>query len=272
MDDDSRDGTDALCERISATYAVRLITRRDERGLATAVLQRAASGTGRNLRRDGCGFLASAGGGSGVGRRCAIALIATWRSAADTSRAARSIEIGVGSVGSIRASPRYWHADSPARPIRWPVSLPMRTELLSRAGALRPIGYKIALELIVRCGCRRIVEVPIRFQDRTIGDEQAFAGATVAVSTPFGPALCRAVRIAGICGAVLQRLDESTCRASGGQLRRPAYLWPLIAGNISLTIVIAAGPTSTTKIAGKMKSTSGKINLTAVLAAFSSAI
>ena len=34
----------------------------------------------------------------------------------------------------------------------------------------------------------------------------------------------------------------------------------------------AAGPTSTTKIAGKMKITSGKISLTAVLAAFSSAI
>lgn len=37
-------------------------------------------------------------------------------------------------------------------------------------------------------------------------------------------------------------------------------------------IMIAAGPTRTTKIPGKMKSTSGKIILTAVAAAFSSAI
>ena len=37
------------------------------------------------------------------------------------------------------------------------------------------------------------------------------------------------------------------------------------------TIMIAAGPTSTTKIPGKMKSTSGKIIFTAVMAAFSSA-
>jgi hypothetical protein len=51
-----------------------------------------------------------------------------------------------------------------------------------------------------------------------------------------------------------------------------AYFPPFIDGNSSLTIVIAAGPTSTTKIAGKMNSTSGKISFTAVLAAFSSAI
>ena len=51
---------------------------------------------------------------------------------------------------------------------------------------------------------------------------------------------------------------------------RVVYL-PFIIGNISFTMVIAAGPTSTTKIAGKMKITSGKISLTAVLAAFSSA-
>ena len=52
----------------------------------------------------------------------------------------------------------------------------------------------------------------------------------------------------------------------------PVYFPPLMAGNISLIMVMAAGPTSTMKIAGKMNSTSGKISLTAVLAAFSSAI
>ena len=46
---------------------------------------------------------------------------------------------------------------------------------------------------------------------------------------------------------------------------------PAILGNSSRIIVIAAGPTSTTKIPGKMNITRGKISLTAVLAAFSSA-
>ena len=52
-----------------------------------------------------------------------------------------------------------------------------------------------------------------------------------------------------------------------------AYSPPLfIIGSNSSIMVIAAGPTSTTKIPGKMKRTSGKINCTAVLEAFSSAI
>ena len=46
---------------------------------------------------------------------------------------------------------------------------------------------------------------------------------------------------------------------------------PVIMGNICRTMVMAAGPTRTTKMPGKMNSTSGKISLTAVLAAFSSA-
>jgi dolichol-phosphate mannosyltransferase len=32
-----------------------------------------------------------------------------------------------------------------------------------------PIGYKIGLELLVKCRCRRPVEVPIHFQDRQFG-------------------------------------------------------------------------------------------------------
>jgi dolichol-phosphate mannosyltransferase len=32
-----------------------------------------------------------------------------------------------------------------------------------------PVGYKIGLELMVRCGCERVVEVPIHFEDRRFG-------------------------------------------------------------------------------------------------------
>jgi dolichol-phosphate mannosyltransferase len=42
-----------------------------------------------------------------------------------------------------------------------------RSEL--RLGGLAPVGYKIALELIVRHGWRNVVEVPITFADRTAG-------------------------------------------------------------------------------------------------------
>ena len=39
---------------------------------------------------------------------------------------------------------------------------------LPRADALRPVGFKIALELIVR-GRLRVKEIPIKFQDRKVG-------------------------------------------------------------------------------------------------------
>jgi dolichol-phosphate mannosyltransferase len=35
-----------------------------------------------------------------------------------------------------------------------------------------PVGYKIGLELIVKCGCERVVEVPIRFEDRRYGESK----------------------------------------------------------------------------------------------------
>jgi dolichol-phosphate mannosyltransferase len=40
-------------------------------------------------------------------------------------------------------------------------------------GLLRPLGYKILLELIVRCRLRRVTEVPYQFQDRFAGESKA---------------------------------------------------------------------------------------------------
>lgn len=37
------------------------------------------------------------------------------------------------------------------------------------AAALRPVGYKILLELVVRCRWRNVVEIPITFADRAAG-------------------------------------------------------------------------------------------------------
>jgi dolichol-phosphate mannosyltransferase len=43
---------------------------------------------------------------------------------------------------------------------------------LKRAKALNPVGYKIGLELMVKCDCRQIAEVPIHFSDRTLGESK----------------------------------------------------------------------------------------------------
>ena len=45
----------------------------------------------------------------------------------------------------------------------------LRKDVFKRAENLNPIGFKIALELIVRCRCEHIEEVPIDFHNRIRG-------------------------------------------------------------------------------------------------------
>jgi dolichol-phosphate mannosyltransferase len=44
------------------------------------------------------------------------------------------------------------------------------------ADVLRPLGYKILLELVVRCRLRQVAEVPYQFQDRFAGESKANFG------------------------------------------------------------------------------------------------
>jgi dolichol-phosphate mannosyltransferase len=48
----------------------------------------------------------------------------------------------------------------------------LRSAELARARSLNPIGYKIGLELIVKCGLENVGEVPIRFLDRRYGQSK----------------------------------------------------------------------------------------------------
>lgn len=48
----------------------------------------------------------------------------------------------------------------------------LRRATYSKADFLNPIGYKIGLELLVKCRCTRISEVPIAFADRIHGESK----------------------------------------------------------------------------------------------------
>ena len=37
---------------------------------------------------------------------------------------------------------------------------------------MNPVGFKIGLELMVRCGCKKVVDVPITFQERVAGESK----------------------------------------------------------------------------------------------------
>jgi dolichol-phosphate mannosyltransferase len=48
----------------------------------------------------------------------------------------------------------------------------LRRATYSNADFLNPIGYKIGLELLVKCRCVRVTEVPIAFTDRILGESK----------------------------------------------------------------------------------------------------
>jgi dolichol-phosphate mannosyltransferase len=67
-----------------------------------------------------------------------------------------------------------WIATLLARPftdVRDPMSgfFALRRETLDQAQPLNPVGYKIGLELIVKCGCEKVKEIPIHFAKRQFG-------------------------------------------------------------------------------------------------------
>jgi len=45
----------------------------------------------------------------------------------------------------------------------------LRRATFEAGHGFNPIGYKIGLELIVKCNCERVVEVPIIFENRRFG-------------------------------------------------------------------------------------------------------
>lgn len=172
VDDDSPDDTQAVVEALVPEFAVRLVVRRGERGLATAVLRGFEEArydrfivldadlqhppemvpvVAARLDQDDCDFVV----GSRYARQGSVAK--DWPLARRlVSRAAALL----------------------ARPLA-PWSDPMagffalRREIWQRADPLDPIGYKIALELYVKGRCRRPVEVPIRFAVRAAGESKA---------------------------------------------------------------------------------------------------
>ena len=48
----------------------------------------------------------------------------------------------------------------------------MRRSTFAAGRDFNPVGYKIGLELLVKCRCERVVEVPIHFEDRQYGESK----------------------------------------------------------------------------------------------------
>ena len=167
VDDDSPDHTADAVTELAAAYPIRCIVRRGERGLATAVMA--------GLREARSARIVVMDADLSHPPESIPALLA----ALDHP----SVQMAIGSRfvpnGKVDLDwPLHRRLNSlvgrllarPLTPVRDMMSgffaVHSRDLRLER---LRPIGYKIALELIVRHGWTKIVEVPITFADRAAG-------------------------------------------------------------------------------------------------------
>jgi len=177
IDDDSRDGTEQTVQALQADYPVRLIVRREERGLATAVM------AGMKAARHDCFVVLDAD--LQHPPELIPALIA--KLTADRCDIVIGTRYGGGAIDDDwpplrRLASRV--ATLLARPLAR-LSDPMSgffaipRDTWERATELDPIGYKIALELYVKARCRRPGEVPIRFAARAGGQSKLTAAEQV---------------------------------------------------------------------------------------------
>lgn len=167
IDDNSPDRTADEVAKISATLPVRCLVRRGERGLATAVIAGLREARGELV-------IVMDADLSHPPESIPTVLAALDDASVQMAIGSRFVAGGVvdlhwplhrrlnSLVGRLLARPL-----TPVRDMMSGFFAVRRRDL--RLEGLRPIGYKIALELIVRHRWQNIVEVPITFADRAAG-------------------------------------------------------------------------------------------------------
>jgi dolichol-phosphate mannosyltransferase len=169
VDDNSCDGSEEVVARLAQEgRPVRIIVRTTERGLSTAVLRGFDESAGR--------YLACMDADLSHPPEALPAMIELLRGG-DVDFVIGSRYCPGGSTDAAWGVFR-WLNSRVAMMLAWPLTqaydpmsgyFAMPREAYRRASGLNPIGYKIALELMIKCRCRRILEVPIHFADRRLG-------------------------------------------------------------------------------------------------------
>ncbi|MFO0930805.1 MAG: polyprenol monophosphomannose synthase [Gemmataceae bacterium] len=171
VDDDSPDDTVAVCADLAGRYPVRLLVRKGERGLATAVLHGMRQARGRIL------VVMDADLSHPPEQVPELyALVANGQ--ADFALGSRFVP-----AGSVAADWGFYRRANAliarllARPLARlhdPLSgfFALPRSAFAAAVDLNPVGYKIGLELLVKTAPRRIREVPVHFADRARGSSK----------------------------------------------------------------------------------------------------
>lgn len=169
MDDDSRDGTEEAVAHLNKDW-VRLTVRTRNRGLSAAVLDGFQEG-----RNDI--FLVMDADLSHPPETI-TEMLAQLQNGADFVLGSRYVTGG--STEEAWGVLRWINSKAAtlmARPftrLKDPMSgfFAFHRSMLNNAPAMNPVGYKIGLEILVKCDCHNIVEIPIHFSQRFQGESK----------------------------------------------------------------------------------------------------
>lgn len=166
MDDDSQDGSDRLVEALNLPW-VTLVTRKVDRGLSQAVLE--------GLRRSTREFIVVMDADLSHPPEMIPALLAAVVKGAEVAVGSRFTD---GGSTADDWGPLRWLNSRVATLLAFPLTriadpmsgfFAMRRDTLQSARAFDPIGYKVLLEIIVKCRCQHLTEIPIHFSNRHLG-------------------------------------------------------------------------------------------------------
>ena len=172
VDDDSGDGTDNRVRDLASDgLPVSLISRKDERGLSSAVIRGFREATGR--------YLVCMDADLSHPPEAIPDLIRSLDEP-DVEFALGSRYVPGGSTDEdwgvfrcLNSKVATWLA-VPFTRVKDPMSgfFALKRDVFHRAEDLNPIGYKIGLELIVKCRCGNTREIPIHFAKRRFGESK----------------------------------------------------------------------------------------------------
>lgn len=174
VDDASPDGTPEVCARLQAEgHPLRLLVRTNERGLSSAVLHGMYQAGDADL-------LVCMDADLSHPPESVPALCEALEARADVDFVIGSRYVTGGATDENWGVFRWLNSQVAtllARPftrVRDPMAgfFALPEHVFRRAAPLNPCGYKIGLELLVKCRCREVVEVPIRFEDRLHGESK----------------------------------------------------------------------------------------------------
>lgn len=171
VDDNSNDGTIELCRELAELYPLRLITRTKERGLATAVIRGLQEARGKYIVVMDADL-------SHPPTSVPLLLEPLETGTADFAIGSRYVAGGTVDESwsffrHLNSRIAGWLARGLTR-AKDPMAgfFAIRRDTLVNPSTLNPCGYKIGLELLVRCQCDRIAEIPIHFEDRKYGESK----------------------------------------------------------------------------------------------------